>query len=48
MKFFRNLLGQEAAEPCYAFGRFSDVYQAEERLIHWERAIEAHDKKNYF
>ena len=47
MKFFRNLLGQEAAEPCYAFGRFSDVYQAEERLIHWERAIEAHDKKNY-
>lgn len=47
MKFFRNLLGQEAAEPSYAFGRFSDVYQAEERLVHWERAIEAHDKKNY-
>ena len=47
MKFFKNILGKDVQEPCYTFGRFSDVYQAEERQIYWEQAIEAHDKKRY-
>lgn len=47
MKFFKNILGKEVTEPCLTFGRFSDVYQAEERQSYWEKSIEAHEKKRY-
>ena len=47
MKFFKNILGKEVTEPCYTFGRFSDVYQAEERQSYWEKSIESHEKKRY-